>query len=44
MSYSEMIRIIQEYQENSDIPFDIHINHKNKTIKIEYTNKNEINN
>ena len=24
-----MIRIIQQYQENSDIPFDICINHKN---------------
>ena len=38
MSYGEMIKIIQEYQEKSDIPFDIHINHKNKTIKIEYIN------
>lgn len=39
MSYAEMVRIIQSYQENSEIPFELKINSKNKTIKIEYNNK-----
>jgi hypothetical protein len=40
MSFGEMIRIIQSYQENSEVPFELRINPKDKTIKIEY-NKDE---
>lgn len=36
MGFGEMIRIIQSYQENSEIPFDLRINPKDKTIKIDY--------
>ena len=36
MGFGDMVKIIQGYQDNSDIPFDIKINSKDKTIKIEY--------
>lgn len=40
MSFGEMIKIIQAYQENSEVPFELRINPKDKTIKIKY-DKNE---
>ena len=43
MSFSEMIKILHAYQENSDIQFDLSINSKNKTIKIEFNKSNEDN-
>ena len=37
MGYAEMVKLIQSYQDNSEIPFDLTINNKNKTIQIEYS-------
>lgn len=36
MSFSEIVKILQKYQEISDKRFDLIINVQKKTIKIEY--------
>ena len=36
MSFSEIVKILQKYQETSDKRFDLIINVQKKTIKIEY--------
>ena len=36
MSFSEIVEILQKYQETSDKHFDLVINSKKKTVKIEY--------
>lgn len=36
MSYGEFVKLLNELQEKSEIPFNLTFNVKNKTIKIDY--------
>ena len=36
MSFNEIVELLQNCQDKSDKRFDLVINNKNKTIKIEY--------